>query len=195
MTEAAPSPLKETLAEHRIVALGIVPGMDPDLLETVGNVCDSLILIADRGGGVPHDLHGTIRALTEAGKSIFVVPENQSPQAHDQYGTIHITGQPLANAITNGAINLEKANSSHVPEVTQAISEAAAAGLTGSALAERMREQFCFAPGERPARRLASVEGRRAAAAEIDDELRKLGLGGIGTKRAAEELFGRKLDK
>lgn len=96
-------------------------------------------------------------------------------------GKVHLTDQPLVDAINAGAVNLPMANSSHIPEVIQAIEEAAATGLTGLELRQMVQQQFSFEPGQEPPRNV----GTPALWAAYDERLKQEGIVG-GVRRTPE---------
>lgn len=163
-------------ADLGIVGLNVFPGMNPDIFDFSTKDARVLILTTNAGGGIQRELLPNLDKLAQRGVAVFALPEHKDEFSEREKGKgiVHFNGQPQVDAQAIGVTYLEKAGSLDIPEVYEAVRMAMDEGFKGTALADRIRTEFAYAPEDRPLEPNAAIHMQ-----QLDERLKAEGLGGV----------------
>lgn len=153
-----------------IVGMTASPATTPLIVEHLGAGAKALVLCTNAGGGFPSEFNPGLEHLIQNGTTVVAVPESMKKGQ----GIVHFNGQPQIDAQALGVTYLERAGTADLTEVYEALKVAIESGLTGQALAEHIRSEFAYPPGERP-----EAPNPVDALQKFDESVKADGLGGI----------------
>lgn len=105
---------------------------------------DAVILIAYASGTTPDRLLPAIKNIIDSGKAVILISNNPG----DSMGVVHMQYAAGSGALAAGAVLLQKANINHLAEVEKSIIDAIRKGKKGRELAQYIKDQYSFQPGE-----------------------------------------------
>lgn len=138
-------PSKEAEAKYNIPVITITPFLESEEAEKQAKSADAVILITYASGATPERLKEFVEKMVKIDVPVFLVSSNIA----DDHGILNInkyeTGAKIAEA---GATAIEKINAKDVLELMKVIQRYLSEGLKGAALAEKVKNEFSYKPGE-----------------------------------------------
>jgi len=138
-------PSKEAELNYNVPVIKITPFLESKDAERQTESADAVILITYASGATPERLGEFVDKMIKNNIPVFLVSDNIA----DNHGILNIkkyeTGAKIAEA---GATAIEKINAKDVLELMKVIQKYLSEGLRGVALAEKVRDEFSYKPGE-----------------------------------------------
>ncbi|HVZ12462.1 MAG TPA: hypothetical protein VG965_05515 [Patescibacteria group bacterium] len=131
-------------SKYKIPIVHMYSGMSPEILTTLVENSNALVLIGPANGGIQDGLLPTVRQVVESGIPVIGLSDNEGAK----HGVIRFSDQPQIDALAVGVTYLEKPNMYNTEEVVEAIKKNLDDGLVGQELSNKLKEEFSYKDGE-----------------------------------------------